>query len=141
MEPLCVIRTQWRQRMRLTKFDPADPKFSAATVRRMRQALSIARLSTEKQRHGAILFQGGRVLGLGINSYKNVPSCVSEEHISKISIHAEIAACRSHLDVPNTTLYVARVGRNNQSFAHSKPCVDCLEFLVWHTNVKEVVYS
>jgi len=85
--------------------------------------------------------QGGRVLGIGINSYKNTPSCVSEEHINRISVHAEIAACRSHMEVPNTTLYVVRVGRNNESFAPSKPCPDCIEFLLWQTNVKEVVYS
>lgn len=107
----------------------------------MMRCLIVAALSTEKQRHGAILLQGSRVLGLGINSYKNIPSNVSEEHINAISVHAEVAACRSHLEVPNTTLYVVRVGRNNNSFAPSKPCPECISWLTWNTNVKEVIHS
>lgn len=127
--------------MDIRHYSPLEHPYSTKIHNRMARALKVALLSTEKQRHGAVLMQSGRVLGLGVNSYKNTPRSVSKEHIGKISIHAEVAACRSHLDVPDTVLYLARVGRNYEGFAYSKPCPECIHWLMWNTSVKIVYHS
>ena len=125
----------------IIRYDPKSKEFSASTHRRMARALMLARLSTEHQKHGALLMQNSSVLGVGVNSYKNAPDNVDDKHIHRISVHAEVAACRSHLEVPNTTLYVARVGNGNNTYMNSKPCSGCMEWLMWTTNVKRVVHS
>lgn len=129
----------------MLKITPFDPLYSSNAVqRRTSLCLEIARsiaLTQQKQRHAAILFQGNRLLGIGVNSYKNAPANVSDSHIHRISIHAEVAACRSHLEVPNTILYVVRAGRKTNDLVLSRPCPECISWLTWNTSVKEVIHS
>ena len=117
---------------------------SATIRRRMHRAALIALQGSCRQRHGAVLMQGSRVLAVGVNSYRNEPGSITwkngDDKPAGISIHAEVQATRTHTDVPNTTLYVVRVGAAGL-FADSKPCPECISYLTWNTNVKEVIYS
>ena len=128
--------------LKLTHF-PSETNASITIRNRMRRAAIIAQESTCRQKHGAILMQGSRVLAVGVNSYRNEPgSIVWDDDESKpagISVHAEVQATKTHLDVPNTTLYVVRVGA--AGLMNSRPCPECVYHLIWNTTVKEVIYS
>lgn len=134
--------------MKLTHYDNWSDN-SAAITSRMHRALAIASQGTCKQKHGAVLMQGARVLAVGVNSMRNDPANIvwtdPDNKPPGISTHAEIQATRTHLSVPNTTLYLVRWGfdhsNNRPMFMDSKPCDECLAYLVWQTSVKEVVYS
>ena len=126
--------------MKLIPYDKLG-SFSETTHERMALALKVAALSDQKQRHGAVLMQGSRLLALGINKQKNEPDNVGDDHVHRISVHAEVAAVRAHKLVPNTSLYVARLSNGEDSFIYSRPCKDCLEYLTWDTSVKKIVYS
>jgi len=130
--------------MDLIPFSLSNTDNSKELVSRMYRALDIARQSGSKQRHGALLMQGSRTLAIGINVYKNDPrQMIYPDNMinpSGISVHAEVAATKLHRHVPKTTLYLARIGKNGQ-FYPSDPCPRCIEWLTWHTNVQEVIYS
>lgn len=112
---------------------------SNVTVQRITNAITVASTGTMKNKHGAVLMQSGSVLAVGVNAYRNAPS---DQISSKdISIHAEVAASRSHLLVPNTTLYIVRVNTKTKELMDSKPCSECLEHILWKTQIKEVIYS
>lgn len=107
--------------------------------------LSIARyLSTKseaRQRHGAVIVKGGRVLGTGYNKDKNHPMQVSPEHIkTHCSRHAEIEAIRdANWNVKGAVLYVARLNNHGQD-RNSKPCIRC-QVVIEETQIKKVIYT
>jgi len=83
-------------------------------------------MSTQSQRHGAILMRSGSVLSVGINTFRNHPDNVTDPK-REASIHAEIAALRAYgmrEDLRGTRLYVARINRAGQSM-YSRPCANC----------------
>lgn len=136
--------------IKLTEFDHIAS--SRAVKERMYRALEIAANSSCRQKHGAILMQGSRTLAVGINSMRNDPSNMkwddAESKPPGISVHAEVQATRSHLEVPNTTLYLVRYGVENPGtfnarivYMHSRPCPECISYLIWKSQVKEVIYS
>jgi deoxycytidylate deaminase len=107
--------------------------------------LSVARYmatkSTSRQRHGAILVKGGRVIGTGFNKDRNHPDRVSPEHIkTHCSVHAEIDAIRdASWNVKGAVLYVARVSPRGED-RYSKPCTRC-EVVIEETQIKKVIYT
>jgi deoxycytidylate deaminase len=110
-----------------------------------RSFLSVARYmaskSTSRQRHGAVLVKGGRVIGTGYNKDKNNPYSVSPEHIkTHCSVHAEIDAIRdASWNVKGAVLYIARVNAHGQD-RYSKPCTRC-EVVIEETQIKKVIYT
>jgi len=58
--------------IKLTQFVSGET--SEAVVSRMMRARKIAETSTCKQKHGAVLMQGARVLAVGINAFRNDPA-------------------------------------------------------------------
>lgn len=113
---------------------------SAKDRRRLNQALRIAENSECRQRHGAVLTQGGRVLGIGVNVNKNDPVYSGEDQLA-FSVHAEEAAIRSWggASLKGATIYVARLGRRGVPL-NSKPCAKCQELLKT-AGVRRVVYT
>jgi deoxycytidylate deaminase len=107
--------------------------------------LSVARYlatkSGSKQKHGAIVVRGGRVLGTGYNKDRNNPDYVSPEHIkTHCSVHAEIEAIRdAGWNVKGAVLYVARVNRFGED-RYSKPCDRC-QVVIEETEIKKVIYT
>lgn len=113
---------------------------SAKDRSRLNQALRIAENSECRQRHGAVLTQGGRVLGIGVNVNKNDPVYSGENQLA-FSIHAEEAALRSWggSGLKGATIYVARLGKRNIPL-NSKPCASCQKMLK-EAGVRRVVYT
>ena len=102
-------------------------------------ALSLAEQSPCKQRHGAIVVKGGRILGKGFNEYRNEPQ--DWMPVENVSIHAEIAAMSGIAPdkLKGATVYVARRGRCNVH-ACSRPCPRCYDALV-KAGVKKIIYT
>ncbi len=135
--------------IKLTHFNPKPTDKIGAIGRRMLRAGDIAMAGTCRQKHGAVLMQGSRVLAVGVNAYRNDPANLGLDGATPnpagITVHAEVAATSfvPHRNVPNTTLYVVRVGLNDAvgTFRDSRPCDSCIAHLIWNTQVKEVIYS
>lgn len=92
-----------------------------------------------KQRHGAVVVKGGRVLSQGWNTLKNDPNNVSDEHIEQFcSVHAERMALARCREAAGATVYVARNKSGQECF--SKPCSGC-ERALNAAGVARVVYT
>ena len=118
-----------------------SPKLSKSEESFLSVARYLAKKSSSRQKHGAIIVKSGRVLGTGFNKDTNSPYIVSPEHIkSHCSRHAEIEAIRdANWNVKGAVLYVARV--NNQGVdRNSKPCVRC-QVVIEETQIKKVIYT
>lgn len=85
--------------------------------------------STYRHRLGAVIVAGGRVRGVGWSKRRNVPRNMSEAHLHRCSIHAEIDALRGLTDMRRATCYVARILRGTGEPALAKPCVSCWDAL------------
>lgn len=102
-------------------------------------AMELSLKSDMKQRHGAVIVRGGRVLALGWNLMKNDPNNVSDEHAKMFcSMHAErmaIAKCRK---AAGATIYIAR--NKSGKARHSKPCAEC-SYAIVQAGISRVVYT
>jgi deoxycytidylate deaminase len=95
--------------------------------------------SNMKQRHGAVVVKGGRVLSQGWNLLKNDPNNVSEQYITQFcSVHAEQMALARCKNPAGATVYVARNKSGRERF--SKPCETCHAALE-AAGVARVVYT
>jgi len=112
---------------------------SNSSIARMQRTINLTSVSDMQQRHAAILFTGGRVVSVGINTSRNVPS----EHIpyDAISNHAEIN-CLKGIDfrARQGTLYLARVSKGG-NIALAAPCNKCLGYLEKRTTIRKVVHT
>jgi pyrimidine deaminase RibD-like protein len=92
-------------------------------------AVDVSSTATHYQwRVGAVLVKGGRVLSMGVNRYRNLPSQVDLEGVS---YHAEEVALKRAGDVEGATIFVARVTRSGH-LGLAKPCERCQELLHAH---------
>lgn len=108
---------------------------------RLLRALKVAELSSANQRHGAVIYKGGSVLSLGVNTVPN-DHLSTGEFTGRPNTHAEtqaIRACSPDVDLTNTTLYVARVNKNGIRM-FSKPCKTCQEAIDL-AGIKKVIYT
>ena len=101
----------------------------------------LASKSESRQKHGAVIVKGGRVIGTGFNKDRNNPYVVSPEHIkTHCSVHAEVEAIRvAGWNVKGAVLYVARVNSQGKD-RYSKPCDRC-EVVIEETQIKKVIYT
>jgi tRNA(Arg) A34 adenosine deaminase TadA len=106
---------------------------------RINQALRVAKSSTYRWKHGAVVVRGGRVIGFAPNKFRNSPF-VDPENVTD---HAEAAIIRELLknysDLRNSTIYIARIS-NNDEIRMSRPCPDCMKLIV-EAGIKEIVYT
>lgn len=103
-------------------------------------AKNLAESSSCRMKHGAVVVSGGRIMSLGINSMKNNPARISEEHIPDASMHAEMDAMRKVKgSLKGATIYVARV--NNQGVEMiSRPCERCY-LAIEKAGISKIVYT
>lgn len=107
--------------------------------------LNVARFhaekSQERNKHGAVVVKGGRILGRGFNKFKNSPDIIPEELISvHCSRHAEeVAIHDAGSDLKGAVLYVARVNKQGLDRL-SRPCKSCAN-LIESVGIKRVVYT
>jgi deoxycytidylate deaminase len=105
------------------------------------RAVEIARTSTVKQKHGAVIYKSGRVLAVGVNSVRNAHDTM-EIDPDNYTFHAEVAALRAAAminDFKGATAYVARVNRQNKP-VNSCPCGSCLDILMAN-DIKRIVFT
>lgn len=102
----------------------------------MRRALSLAETSTERQKHGCIVVKSGRVIGVGVNTFRNHPSVVDAPNDDS-SYHAEYNALRG-LDARGAVVYIGRMAKTGKRL--SQPCAKCTVDLVT-AGVKRIVWS
>lgn len=105
----------------------------------MSVAIYMAEQSTCRMRHGAVVVKGGRVLSTGVNKLKNHPLNVSEEHIKKCSVHAEVDAVKKASNPRGATVYVARINKRGDEML-SRPCNKCYEYLI-QSGIKKIIYT
>jgi deoxycytidylate deaminase len=101
-------------------------------------AVSLARLSDNKFRVGAMLVKNGNVIAGAFNYVRNIPGNVD---LGDIGIHAEeaVVSMCSQTAVSGSTIYVARINRAGIT-VNSHPCERrCWPYLQVAT-VKHVVY-
>jgi len=96
-------------------------------------------------RHGAVLIGGGSsILGLGVNSdkYSSIGSRYRPPEKGESTYHAEIAAISNipRKITKGSTIFVARISKNNSDTRLSKPCPMCHEVLKAQ-GVKKVFYT
>lgn len=101
----------------------------------------LASKSESRQKHGAVIVKGGRVIGTGFNKDRNNPYFVSPEHIkTHCSVHAEVEAIRdAGWNVKGAVLYVARVNAQGID-RNSKPCDRCM-VVIEETQIKKVIHT
>lgn len=104
------------------------------------RCLSIAENSNCKQKHGALIYKGGRVLSTGFNTTRNQhPTMLI--NTSDYTVHAEIAAMRQldASDLRGATIYIGRIGRSRPAL-NSMPCPDCASYIE-AAGIKRVVVT
>jgi tRNA(Arg) A34 adenosine deaminase TadA len=133
---------------------PIKERFSELSKRDvafLERATLMANLSDCKQKHAAIIVKGGRIIGSGVNTFRNNP--ITDFPDDSYSYHAEIAALRSIKkyrqigkidaggtnDLSGARIYVARVSRRGRP-ALSRPCDSCYPILI-ASGIKEVIYT
>ncbi len=90
-----------------------------------------------KHKHAAILVKGGRILGVGQNTDQAVSA---SSHATR---HAEESAFRYGKDLYDEPgiLYVAKISRVTHDPSLSRPCDNCLQFLLEKTRIKKVFWT
>jgi deoxycytidylate deaminase len=103
-------------------------------------ASKLAESSELPQKHGAVIVKSGRVLAVGVNRWRNKNIQVTEpEYNPNLTYHAEVDALHRFADVTGATIYIARVGKNNEP-KFSRPCSRCLVALK-EAGIKKIVYT
>lgn len=112
---------------------------------RLKQASRIAAESdVHKYKLGAVIERGGRVLAVGVNSYRTYGRHYRETDDfpprSVWTYHAEEAALKAvGMEANGATLYVSRVNKRGD-VRMAKPCKDCME-LIKKAGIKRIVYT
>jgi tRNA(Arg) A34 adenosine deaminase TadA len=101
------------------------------------RAVSLAKNSKEKTKHGCLIVRGGSLQGLGINVSRNTPGIVME--IDALGVHAEIRALKSCTRTDGAVAYIARVNRRGMQ-RQSRPCPNCIVALK-NAGIKRVIYT
>lgn len=103
-------------------------------------AVAIAEESDCKQKHGAVVYKGGRILSVGINK-SHVNNKWLEGHPLPFTTHAEVSSLAKLSDkmTQGSVVYVARILRSG-GVGYSRPCNACAKYLI-KRGVKEVVYT
>ena len=98
-------------------------------------------MSECRNRHGAIITMGGRIMAVGVNSERNNPRIGYEIDPVDLSTHAEIAALRAlNGQAKGAKVYIARWRHRSNEIGLSRPCENCYNALV-DAGVKEIIYT
>lgn len=109
--------------------------------RHLERALHVASVSTQAQKHGAVIARNGRVLSVGTNAARNRPGACTDPE-TQAGTHAEIAAIRAlppGTDFSRLTLYSARLGKLGDT-RYAKPCRNCQKTIL-RLGFKEVFWT
>ena len=103
-------------------------------------AVKLADTSEVTRQHGAVLVKGGRVLGLGVNKWRNRDMLATiVEYSEHLTVHAEIDALARVANARGAVLYIARIGKGGEE-RFSRPCDACAKAIM-AAGIKQVVYT
>lgn len=111
-------------------------------ARFLKRAYELAKESSCRHKHGAVVVRNGNILAMGNNIHRelNAADAADTEFFKKhASIHAEVAAVRQVANPQGCTVYVARVMADG-SPGLSKPCHRCAKYLE-EMGVRRVVWT
>lgn len=115
-------------------------KLSGKEQARLEHAKRVASVSDCNYKHGAVGELGGRVVGVGVNTYRTQKNLFDIVPETGRSVHAEEACLRAMGDnTHGSVMYVARVNRLGEE-RPSRPCERCT-ILLKEAGVKKVVYT
>ena len=118
----------------------SESRLSKKDKRYLKLAVNAALSSKERRKHGAVVVKSNRVLGIGVNKFRNHPDIIPEHLIkTSCSTHAEIDALNKTKNTKGATIYVARVNNLGDSM-FSRPCNYCYR-AIREAGIKEVVYT
>lgn len=121
-----------------TTFIPSTEPLSKRDKAMLARAAEVAKQSSCKQKHGAILYRGGRVLAVGVNSQRNEHPSM-EIDPTEYTYHAEVAAMFGVHSTEGATLFVARINRRGNP-VYSCPCENCMHSILVG-GIKRVVFT
>ena len=127
--------------MKLFKNLKKDIKmYSGKTAKFFNLAINEALKSNCKQRHGAVIVRGGRVISTGYNKARNNPAIIPINELPKgVTVHAEIDALKKVRNPSGCDIYVVRIDRMGH-FKLSKPCHICWTMLKY-SGIKGVYHT
>ena len=110
----------------------------------VQEAISEAKRSTMRIKHGCIIVHRATILSRAHNSSEH------SDH-NKFSVHAEVAAIKNmnmnRIKVESTTMYVVRINSKDMDkddtetrTMNSRPCLDCMR-CINHHKVKRVYFT
>lgn len=103
-------------------------------------ARRVASASDQRNKHGAVIVRGGRVLSVGINKFRNHPDIIESEKIDEYcSVHAEVDALSRINSARGATIYVARVNNSGVSLI-SRPCGSCYS-VISAGGISRIIYT
>jgi len=106
----------------------------------LRLAEKVAASSSMKQKHGAVIVKGGRVMSIGHNKWRNHPDIIEEDKIKQVcSVHAEVDAISRVADTRNAVIYIARVN-NGGLPVMSRPCDNCYESIL-NAGITKIIHT
>ena len=88
-------------------------------------------------KHGSVCVKGSNVT-TGKSIRTNDPKTMSDVHMDRCSIHAEVRAVVRHTG-SRQTVYVARVNKRGE-LRNSRPCNNCISTLQ-QLGIKEVIHT
>ena len=109
--------------------------------RYIKLAISEAEKSTHRQRVGAIIFKGKRIISKGHNYPERMVRSVNKKFIRwPHSIHAEMAVIlSSRCDLRGMSMLIVRINKKGE-LRYAEPCNFCKAYIE-HVFLKKVFYS
>lgn len=104
----------------------------------LNRAIDLAHSSSMRQRHGAVIAQGRRILSVGINTFRNNPNIVTNPK-KESSRHAEVSAIGNLSFDYDVTMFVARINKQGTP-VNSEPCNNCKVALL-KAGITSVIYT
>ena len=104
-------------------------------------AIKEALKSNHKQKTGAVIFSGKRIISVGFNQpFRSVKTATFKYFKRRHSLHAEIAAIlKAKCNLRGKSILVVRINNKNE-LRNSKPCQYCQSYLEF-VGIKDIYFS
>jgi deoxycytidylate deaminase len=117
---------------------PGDPPLTRHDIKALHIAVSTSDKSDHKHKHGAIIYNGRKIVSRGFNSSKTHP--LADRRYDYSCLHAELdAIIKARGPVRNSSMAIVRVN-NSGKLMNSKPCSYCMKLLK-EKGIRYLTYS
>ena len=109
---------------------------STRDIRLLEKACELARKSSCKKKHGAIIAKGNTILSYGKNNRRTQ---MRNYNFGHFECHAELDAIMRATKLEGANMYVVRVSKTGV-IGNSRSCTSCIK-LMRHYGIKKVFYT